>query len=84
MRVSAEDKSQVGTIIGGQRYRAERGYFNIDNPVHLAAHLQSANLPTPGLSGVTSRKTGYRCPTCGHGSFFVTCGRCGGACEREA
>jgi hypothetical protein len=83
MRVSAEDKSQVGTVIGGQRYRADRGYFTIDNPAHLAAHLQSANLPTPGLSGVTSRKTGYRCPACGFAPFFKRC-KCGADAERES
>lgn len=33
---------------------------------------------TPARRGV-----GYRCPACGHGSYFIRCGNCGEGCERE-
>lgn len=26
---------------------------------------------------------GYRCADCGFGSFFTTCSRCGGTCDKE-
>lgn len=84
MKVGAEDKRQVATIIGGREYRAHRGYFDFgDNSAAAKAHMQSGNLPAPALSGATSRRVGYRCPACGHGSFFAVCGRCDSACARE-
>ena len=35
------------------------------------------------LAGAARRRDGYRCGSCGFGSFVRTCSRCGGACERE-
>jgi hypothetical protein len=34
-------------------------------------------------AGTTRRGIGYRCPSCGFGSFVRTCGRCGTECVRE-
>lgn len=83
MRVGAEDRRQIATTINGREYHARGGYFDFgDNARDAKAHMQSGNLPAPALSGATSRKLGFRCPACGHGSFFATC-KCGGACERE-
>lgn len=83
MRVMAEDARQVETVIDGKLYRARQGFFDIDNPQHAAAHLRSANLPNPSLSGVTSRAYGWRCGACGFGALFRICGRCGAECTRE-
>lgn len=33
--------------------------------------------------GMGKRSEGYRCGGCGFGSWFKTCSRCGGECERE-
>jgi hypothetical protein len=35
------------------------------------------------VSGVTSRRFGWRCGKCKFGSFFKRCSRCGSECERE-
>lgn len=35
------------------------------------------------VAGPVNSETGYRCPACGFGSYFRTCSRCGGTCERE-
>lgn len=82
MRVPAEDRRQVATVINGREYRARDGFFHMpDADAHI--HLKSANMPTWGLPGVARRRDGYRCGTCGFGSFFTTCSRCGGTCHRE-
>lgn len=82
MKVGAEDRRQVETDIGGVRYRARDGYF--DMPEHHArAHLVAGNLPLPNLAGAAARSTGYRCPDCGHGSFFKRC-KCGAECVKES
>ena len=82
MRVRAEDPRQVAQVVNGTEYRARRGYFEMPDH-HAKAHLQSANLPTPSAALPVGRKAGYRCVPCGFGSFFTTCGRCGGPCVRE-
>lgn len=86
MKVGAEDRRQVETVIGGRTYRARNGYFDFGDNVSAArAHMQSGNLPAPTLSGTTSARFGYRCTAaaCGRGSFFVTCGKCGSPAARE-
>jgi hypothetical protein len=86
VRVPAEDRMQVATVIDGREYRADRGFFNMPD-AHAKAHLASGNLPASwnAARGATGRRTvGYRCAGCAHGSFFIVCGRCGERCEREA
>lgn len=83
VRVPAEDRRQVQADVNGTRYSQQNGYFHM-KPEHVKAHLTSGNLPTPAVTGPVGRRGGYRCPSCGFGSFFVTCSRCQGACEREA
>ena len=34
-------------------------------------------------AGTTRRDIGFRCGSCGFGSFVVTCSRCQGECTRE-
>lgn len=74
MRVMAEDRRQVETVIDGTKYRARDGYFDFgDNARHAAAHLRSGNLPSPNLLGASGG--GYTCLN-GHRNFFARCGRC--------
>lgn len=85
MRVPAEDIRQVQTDIGGVRYTARDGFFEMPD-AHAKAHLASGNLPASwnAARGATGRRSvGYRCVGCGFGSFFTTCGRCGEDCVRE-
>lgn len=82
MRVPAEDRRQVATVIDGREYRARGGFFEMPDH-HAKAHLASANMPHWGVAGVPHPTSGFRCPDCGFGSFFRCCSRCGGTCERE-
>jgi hypothetical protein len=68
--------------VAGRVYRRERtGLFDMPE---AAARYTIANQggQLPSLSGVTRQGLGFRC-TCGFGSFFATCSRCGGQCPRE-
>jgi hypothetical protein len=78
----AENRNHVGTTIEGKNYTADKdGFFNMPER-HAKMHAQVAGLSMPGIIGALPASVGYRC-TCGHGSFFVTCGKCGGTCTRE-
>lgn len=85
MRVPAEDRAQVAVTVDGREYRQRNGYFHVDNDAHAAAILKEGNY---GASWQTAppvgRSSGYRCVDCHRGSFFVTCGKCGGDCVRES
>jgi len=83
VRVAAEDRRQVQTEIGGVRYTARGGYFQMPE-THAKLHREAGNLPSSApAAGPLGRRVGYRCPACGFGSVFITCSRCGGACKRE-
>lgn len=82
VKVRAEDRRQVQTDIGGVRYTQRNGYFRM-RPEHVKHHLAAANLPAPSAVLPVGRSGGFRCTKCGFGSFFTTCSRCQGACERE-
>jgi hypothetical protein len=70
--------------VGGRVYRRQRnGLFEM--PESAAKYtVKNEGGQMPALSGVTSRRFGFRCPECGFGSNFVLCSRCGGECAREA
>lgn len=82
-RVPAEDRRQVEQQIGGTIYRAKDGFFEMPDH-HAKLHLQSANYGRGWVSGlVPAAGTGYRCPECGHGSWFKRC-KCGAECVKES
>ncbi|WP_327088540.1 hypothetical protein OIE66_40530 [Nonomuraea sp. NBC_01738] len=82
MRVIAPAKTCVEVDgLSGRRYRARDGVYEMSERDGRA--LVAAGGFRPSLTGATSRAAGYRCPSDGFGSFFTTCSRCGGPCERE-
>lgn len=83
VKIRAEDRRQVATVIGGREYRARNGYFELPDAA-AKIHREAANLPAPATALPVGRRGGFRCTACGFGTFFTTCSRCGGACEREA
>ena len=66
--------------VTGVRYRSTDGMYQM-LPADAAA-LRKVGGFAPNLGGTPARG-GRRCTGCGFGSFFVTCSRCGGTCERE-
>jgi hypothetical protein len=66
--------------VTGARYKARDGIYDMSDRDGKA--LVAAGGFLPSLAGATSASTGFRC-SCGFGSYFKTCSRCGGTCERE-
>jgi hypothetical protein len=57
------------------------GVFEMsDSDAKLAVRAGGA---IASLAGVTRTRLGWRCPSCGFGSFLRICGRCGAECQRE-
>ena len=82
-RVPAEDRKQVAQVVDGVEYRANRGFFDMPDH-HAAAHLASAGYGRAWpVAGVPRPSAGYRCPECGHGSWFKIC-KCGAECVKES
>lgn len=81
MKVVAPTKSykQVEGLTG-RRYSARDGVFDM-HPRDARALIAEGGFQ-PSLAGAAARTAGYRC-TCGFGSYFRRCSRCGGTCERE-
>jgi len=71
----------VRTERGTKIYRAGKdGLIRVDNPKH-AAQMKYEGLGEAGLNGVTTNG-GYPCTSCGFGSWFKKCSRCGQVNER--
>lgn len=69
--------------VGGRIYRRKRnGLFDLpERAARIAIKNECGQVAS--LSGTTRTGEGYRCTSCGFGSFFTTCSRCGGAAVRE-
>jgi hypothetical protein len=66
---------------GGRRGYMQGGSFDMTPAdAKLAVRMGGAIVSEAGTS---SRGIGWRCPSCGFGSFVRTCSRCGSECERE-
>lgn len=64
-----------------RRYRANDGVYTVSDSD--AAVMKAAGFTESVPGGTFRRNVGRRCTTCGFGSFFTTCSRCGGTCEKE-
>lgn len=89
--ILADGCQQVDSPVTGTRYYARGasalegkvrgGVFEMsDTDARLAVKAGGA---IASLAGTTRRRTGWRCPSCGFGSFLRICGRCQSECERE-
>lgn len=69
----------------GRRYYAREyrqgGTFDV-SPSDAKAMVEMGGAYA-SLAGSTGKQLGFRCPSCGFGSYLKTCGRCGAECERE-
>lgn len=65
----------------GQRYNFRKGITDVSDRDGKAILRYGGFVPS--MSGVTRKSLGFRCQSCGFGSFFKTCSRCGGNAARE-
>lgn len=86
MRMCMPDSACRGITVEGAQTGRSATYngqiVDVTNPRHQRALLAEGAFPA-SLSGVAHHTDGYRCGSCGHGSFFRRCGRCGSDCEKE-
>lgn len=68
--------------ITGRRYRARGGVFEDMHPADAKALVELGGAPC-SLSGATRKGLGFRCPSCGFGTYFKICSRCGDNTVRE-
>jgi hypothetical protein len=68
--ISVETKRGTRVLRAGKD-----GLFNVENP-KLARKLKAEGLGEAGLNGF-STNGGYPCTSCGFGSWFKKCSRCG-------
>lgn len=81
VRVCAPDGAQREVDgVTGIRYRSSDGVY--DMHPHDAAAYKRLGAFSPNLAGAGSTRGGYRC-SCGFGSWFKRCGRCGRECVKE-
>jgi hypothetical protein len=88
--IVAEGCREIDSPLTGQRYYAGRGdmkgymqggSFDMSPAdAKLAVKMGGA---LASLAGHAARGVGWRCGTCGFGSWVKTCSRCGSECERE-
>jgi hypothetical protein len=80
----AHDVAEV-TGLSGQSYGGNMPGQVFDMSPGDAKALVAAGGALATLSGHASRGVGYRCTTCGFGSYFTACSRpgCEGVCVRE-
>lgn len=84
MKLCMPDSACVGISVqdsqSGRNTRYQGRIVDVTNPMHERALREQGAFPA-NLGGQTSG--GYRCDSCGFGSFFTSCGRCGGQCTKE-
>lgn len=68
--------------ITGRRYHARNGGVFDMHPADAKALVEIGGAPC-SMAGTTRRGLGYRCPSCGFGSYFKICSRCGDKTVRE-
>ncbi len=87
MRLAAPSSTVAGMEVKGAQTGQVTKYpgriMDVQDPMHIKA-LRSEGAFPASLSGGTRRSIGYRCGSCGFGSFVKKCSRCGGECERES
>jgi hypothetical protein len=62
--------------------RHKDGSFHMGDAAAKAAVKGDGGFIIPEM-GPARRGVGYICSLCGRGSYFTTCGKCGGECHRE-
>lgn len=67
--------------LSGRRYDFRKGIAEVsDRDAKAIAKAGGFVLP---IAGMGRRASGYRCQSCGFGTWFKTCSRCGGSAVRE-
>jgi hypothetical protein len=81
VKLNMPQKQCKGIEFGGRSYDATKsGSITVDDP-KAAKALMAVGGCFPASN--TPKAKGRMCTDCGFTTWFTTCGRCGGRCERE-
>lgn len=78
----SEGLVQIDTPQGRRLDRQRDGTFHLSDR-NAKALVKEGGFIVPDMGVATSPEQGYRCVDCGFGTWFTTCGKCGGECHRE-
>lgn len=65
----------------GRRYDFRKGIVDV-SPRDAKAIVAYGGF-IPSMAGTTRAGLGFRCESCGFGSYFAKCSKCGGAAVKE-
>jgi hypothetical protein len=81
MKVVAQAQNHKQIEYRGRTYTARNGIFDLpEGAAKRAVRLEVGQVPA--LNGPTHSGFGYHCPACNFASYFKTCSRCAGDCQR--
>ena len=78
-RIVAPDKGVRETTIDGSAYKPSKGgVYSVESPSHIKA-MKREGFFEASLNPISSgdSKRGFTCSSCGFGSWFKKCSRCG-------
>lgn len=81
--LSPDDACTSVKVPDGRREATYNGrVIDVTAPSHIRV-LKDAGYTVAGVAQGPARATGYRCGLCNFTTWFTTCSRCGGSCERD-
>jgi hypothetical protein len=79
--LSPDDKCVQVDVPLGRNRRYSGQSIDVSDPSHVRA-LRLAGYTVADTAGAPAKTGGFECANCGFHSYFRTCSRCGGMCER--
>lgn len=80
--LGAEGLVEIDTPSGYRRHRDKDGTFHL-NQRDANALKAIGGYIVPDMGPAVKRSEGYRCESCGFGSWFKKCSQCGADCVKE-
>jgi hypothetical protein len=84
MQLTMNNHACKSVDVEGKRYQADhKGHIKVDDNRHARLIRQSDQARSSSPMSTPPHADGWDCPSCGFGSWFRICGRCGAECVRS-